>query len=73
MLQMSHLLVKKELGNKYPGFLGDFCCQYLFFLLMKEGIDQFVEIIICALFLYKVETQMCKQEDDTINTIGMWS
>ena len=43
------------------------------FLLMKEGIDQFVEIIICALFLYKVETQMCKQEDDTINTIGMWS
>ena len=40
---------------------------------MKEGIDQFVEIIICALFLYKVETQMCKQEDDTINTIGMWS
>ena len=39
----------------------------------KEGIDQFVETIICVLFFCKVETQMCKQEDDTINTMGMWS
>ena len=43
------------------------------FLMMKEGIDQFVETIICVLFFHKVETQMCKQEDDTINTMGMWS
>ena len=43
------------------------------FLMMKKGIDQFVETVIGVLFFYQVDTQMCKQEDDTFDTMGMWS
>ena len=41
--------------------------------MMKKGIDQFVETVIGVLFFYQVDTQMCKQEDDTFDTMGMWS
>ena len=44
---------------------------------MKDGIDQLVETIIGILFRYRLETQVCKceqqKEDDTINKMGIWS